>query len=613
MPKPSKGFAPKTQPIKTHESAALSPEEKQGEVLNQLSKKKLDQVKTFLEAGKLAISASDSVVPKTARTMAVKDVVDTTSASVIVEPEPAVDTATEPEQPAPVEPAKDNAVSLSKADLQTLLDAAVAKAKEGWDTAKGESDKAFQAQIDSLKAEVEKGADLEKLISSLEGFQGQSLPTPDMQKAPEKVALTVGGEGSSESRLYRKMLDNANTAVVRCPRFGQAKQRDLRSADSFFVKNKAKIRDGIEAELRGLGMFQGSGRITTANDAITVASDIPSIAYEYLAAMLRTTHYEDLIHWQFAKTDIGLGTRPGLTMGIARYEYLARPAAFSDRVLTPGTDITSSSTALDEKIVPLTIQELALKTPIGISTFIDAYSMMNLESIAEENLGRDYQYTKDLGLRSEWFRTDRAVYNDGGVVTVTPGDVGNGDGGDMSDPFMVNLYSYLKRNQVPAWSEDGCYGLSLNPTAAAQFMVSKGAKERDYALESGMDLVSRMVARSTGYEGGEVSGYLGKYNNFHLFMQNVYGIEGGTEGVNTVTLGAGSRDMLTSFAFGRDTIAWGTALPLEIRADDVTDFQRRQRLIWYSHETPESLDVKTTAGTGEQLRVVEVRTVPAAV
>lgn len=604
MPK-SKGFGNKPVIIKDEAPKAQG----EAEVLKQVSESQLDKVRTFLEAGKAAIAAADGMPAKgTSRVISVKDVANGDDS----EPESKDPQGDKNPKDEPEVEATDNAkTGLSKDDIKSLLDAAVSKAVEGTEAKFQSTIDQLNTHIDELKKEVDKGRDLEGVLKSLEGLQGSPIPVnQDKAGVAVKKDLQVLGEGSAESRAYEKLLESAQRAAVRCDRYGNAIQKDVRAADAYLWRNRERIRDGVEAVMREKGFFQGS---QAATDAVTVASDIPSISYEYLSAMMRMTHYEDLIHWQFAKTDLGLGTRPGLTMGIARYDYLARPAAFTDRVLTPGTDITSSSTALAENIVPVTIQELALKTPIGISTFIDAYSMMNLETIAEQRLTRDYQYTKDLGLRTELFRTDRVVYNDAGTVTTTATEVGAGDDGTLTDNFMIALRAYMKRLQIPPM-EDGCYVLLCNPTSLAQFVQSKGAKERDAAIESGMDMMSRMIAQTTGFEGGEVRGYYGKYNGFHVFEQNVYGIEGGTEGVNSTTLGdSNSYDLLTNFAIGREPICWGTALPVEIRADEVTDFNRRQRLIWYSHETPDSLDVKTTAGTGEQLRVIEFRAAPSAI
>ncbi|MEO1523754.1 MAG: hypothetical protein AAFU78_23670, partial [Cyanobacteria bacterium J06633_2] len=322
------------------------------------------------------------------------------------------------------------------------------------------------------------------------------------------------------------------------------------------------------------------------------------------SASIRETHYPDLIHWQFANTRLELGTRPGLVMAVPRYDDITRPTATSDRTLTPGTTLDSGSQALSEKDVTVTLLELGLgkdasNNPIGVSTFINAYSINELESIIVGKLGRDYQFTKDLFLRTEWFNTDRIVYNDAGQVTTTASDVATGDDGTMTEEFLISLRSYMRILEIPPYM-DGCYGIAMNEYAIAQFMQSKSSKERDQALAD-QDLVTRMLAQSTLQDfGGEVTGYRGKFDGFHIFEQNVYGKgANGTEGSNTVTLGAGSTLMHTSFAFGQNTVCWCTGLPVEIRTDEVRDFGRQQRMIWYAHEASGRLNVRNTTATGE--------------
>ena len=618
MAKKGKGFS-RQNPVLIQDSnvskAAGSDEQ---EVLTNQSKQSLDKVRRFLEAGKAAIAAADTATPKpTAKAITVTDAADTQESTPAEEPtpteEPAAESSTERT------PAADS-VQLSKDDLSKLVSAAVKSALEGEREQSNAEAAKLQERIDALQKQVDDGKGLAAIIKSLEGLSGNPVPakSTDANGQPDRkpITLSIEGTGSPESRQYEKLVQSAPTMRVKCKRFGAALQKDTRQADRYFKANQDKIRDGVQAILKDAGLLGGSGpQVVEAKDAVTGVSDIPSLAYEYLSAAMRVTHYEDLIHWQFARTETEIGTKPGLTMGIARYNYLSRPSAFTDRVLTPGTRLDGGRQSLTELIVPVTIQELGLgkdssNQALGISTFVDTYSLHDLEAIVEMNLGRDYQYTKDLGLRSEWFRTTNAVYNDGGAVTNTATNVDTGDDGTMTDRFTIALEAYAKRLQILPY--DGVhYALVMNTTAAEQFLASKSTKERDAALESGRDMVSRAIAQTTGDgSGAEVSGYLGLYNNLHMFRQNVYGNPGGTEGVNTVTLGAGpgATEMLSSFLVGRDTICWGTALPMEIRVDTNDDFQREQAMIWYSHETPESLDVTTTPATGEQLRVIEVRT-----
>lgn len=624
MAKEHKGFS-RRNPVLIQDNAVTKPTGKdENEVLTEQSKESLNKVRLMLEAGKAALATTDAAgspksLPKPVKSITVTDEAKSDEDEEMPdEDEEMPGKKKKSDEEMPDEEA--DSVQLSKSELSTLVGEAVKTALAGQAKQSAEDQAKLQATIDDLQAQVAEGKKLDTIIKSLEGLSGNPVPakSTDSQGQPDRktMKLSIEGVGSPESRHYEKLINAAPTMAVACKRFGKALQKDMRQADRYFRKHKDSIRDGVQAVLRDGGLLMGNGRqVVAAKDAVTGVSDIPSLAYEYLSAMMRITHYEDLIHWQFARTETEIGTKPGLTMGIARYDYLDRPTAFADRVLTPGTRLNAGRQSLTERIVPVTIQELGLgkdadNLALGISTFVDEYSLHDLEAIVQMNLGRDYQYTKDLGLRAEWFRTATVAYNDNGAVTNTATNVDTGDDGTMSDRFTIALEAYAKRLQILPY--DGVrYALVMNTTAAEQFLASKSTKERDAALESGMDLVSRAIAQTTGEGmGGEVSGYLGLYNNLHMFRQNVYGNPGGTEGVNTVTLGSGpgATEMLSSFLVGRDTICWGTAMPMEIRVDTNDDFQREQAMIWYSHETPDSLDVTTTATTGEQLRVIEVRT-----
>lgn len=477
-------------------------------------------------------------------------------------------------------------------------------------------------EVQSAASEKEEAANneaaaLQNIISGLglDKFKGNAQPVTN--EAPAKAQpMTVVGTGSQESRNYLKMVNNLPGMVVESRRGGQVVQRDTRSADEYWRNNKTKIRDGLEAEMREAGLLQG----TAVTNAITDVADIPSLSFEYLSASIRNSHFPDLIHSQFATYQLELGTRPGLVIAVPRFDDIARPATFSDRVLTPGTSLNTDAGPLLEKNVLITLQELGLgkdasNTVIGLSTFVSAYSLNNLESIIVNKLGRDFMVTKDMGLYEQWFGTNTVVYNDGGAVTTTATDVDTGDLGTMNQAFLINLRAYLKGQEIPTF-DDGCYGLALNPTALAQYMIDKSSKERDDAM-AGQDLVGNMLANSTGNNyGGELSGYRGKYDGFHIFEQNVYGIGvAGEAGAQSSTLGAGPGATLTysSFAFGPRTIAWGEGLPVEIRMSTDDDFQRQKLMTWYAHATPGTLNVKNTTATGEQLRVVEIRTTLSAV
>jgi hypothetical protein len=510
---------------------------------------------------------------------------------------------------------------MSPEQLQMLIQSSVQSAVQGLESryqaqtaeAQAQAQAEAQAQVQQVQQQLTQ-TQQELTQAQSRTTQLESAWQPRGGQAQQQ--LTVLGEGSAEMRHFQNLIDSAPKQLVASDKLGTATQMDTRKIDEYFRRNQKSIREGLEATLKEKGFLRG-GFGTPDTQAITLASDIPSVAFQYLSAFIRESHYPDLIHWQFANTAVELGRRPGLNIAVPRYPYMARPSALTDRQLTPGTDIVTVSNPVAELDATVTLLELGLgrdatNAPLGFSTFIQAYSLVNLEAIIERNLGRDYQATKDLYLYTRWFETDRIVYNNGDRVTTAPADVVTGSKGTLTDTFLINLRAYMKTLQIPPYM-DGHYGLIVNPTSLAQFMVTQNTK----TIEPDYNIVTSMLSMSTGNDyGGTVSGYRGLWHGFHLFEQNVYGVGApGETGTQTVTFGTGvgAQTCDTNFAFGRDTICWCTGMAPEVRLDEMSDFGRRARMIWTSHENSGRLDVKNTAGTGEQLRVIQFRNLRAEV
>jgi len=110
------------------------------------------------------------------------------------------------------------------------------------------------------------------------------------------------------------------------------------------------------------------------------------------------------------------------------------------------------------------------------------------------------------------------------------------------------------------------------------------------------------------------SGYLGMFNNFHLFETNAFGCgAAGTDGAQNETIAAVSRLTRTSYAFGANTIGRGIGSPMTIRRDNNDDFGRIGRYAWFSEEGFVAVDVDPTGYSDsstvpQQLRVIEVHT-----
>lgn len=582
------------------------------------------------ESGQVAIVNRQKVKASKARGFAAKESVAAAGTIRISDSVKAQSESITEEPPIEIESPKqtDSApvVTLTPEQIQDLMSAAIKQAiepiKSEVDAAKAERDAALKA-VESAAAEAEEAkakadaiaAEKQAVESQLEKAQKDAKVLSDLGKlmggsVKESVPLTVLGEGSQESRQYVKMIENAPAKLVTF-NGRQEIQRDSRVADSYWRSNRKAIRDGVEAVLRDKGWFQGGNADT---NAMTLVADIPSIAYNYLSTYIRQNRFPDLIHWQFANTAAAPGTPPRLNTAVPRYAYNTLPTAVADRVLTPGTAIDTGANNVSEAVALITILELGLgkngsHPPLGVASFTSAFSMANLEMIIERNLGMDYQSYKDLKLYTEWFGTDTVVYNDAGVVTTAASDLTTGDMGTITRDYLLALRAYMKVLQIPTYS-DGYYALVCNPESLAQYMGDLTVQER-FVSPDQVDMVTRTLQASTGEDfGGQVSGYRGTHDGFHIFEQNRYGVGSpGDTGVNSVAVGGGlgSKTFLSNFAVGANTIAWATALPVEIRRDEVTDFGRRERMIWYSHEASGALDVKVDAGTGQELRVIEVR------
>jgi len=507
-------------------------------------------------------------------------------------------------------------VALTPEQLQSLIQSSIQTAVQSVEVLYRAESAQVQAQATQQVADTQ--AQLSQAQAALIDAQAQTAQLEAAWKPQGgRADMTVLGDGSAEMRSFESLISKAPKIRVESDRLGTAIQMDTRASDEYYRKNKIAIREGLEAVLRGKGFLQGgfSGSIDT--QAMTLAADIPSIAFQYLSTFIRESHFSDLIHWQFANTAVELGRKPGLNIAVPRYPYMAKPTALVDRQLTPGTAIEPTTNPVNELSVTITLLELGLgkdatNAPLGFASFIQAYSLVNLESLIERNLGRDYQVTKDMFLYTRWFETDRVVYNNGNNITTDPTTVVATSKGTLTDTFLINLRAYMKTLQIPTYM-DGNYGMTVNPTALAQYMITQNTK----TIEPDYNIVTAMLSQSTGQDyGGVVSGYRGLWHGFHLFEQNTYGVGApGDTGTQTVTFGTGigARTCDSNFAFGRDTIAWCTGMAPEVRMDEMADFGRRSRMIWISHENSGRLDVRNTTATGEQLRVIQFRNLRAEV
>ena len=388
-------------------------------------------------------------------------------------------------------------------------------------------------------------------------------------------------------------------------------QRDLAVARSLFLHQRDQLRRDMETLARDNGLLRGA---RYASDAPTVRTDILPALLDYLSLTLRETHRARYVYWQFPYYELELGKGPGDTIQVARFRWLPEPTSVADRTLTPGTTLSANSQNITAAAVSIVLGERGLGSgtpatslPVAVPEFWIATSLLNLENAVVTRLGHDYEVYEDISIRTRYFATTRVVYNDRGSVTTTPGNVGAGDDGTLTENFLNNLYAYMSGLQIPAL-DDGRYVIVLHDTALAQYKNSLAAKNQ-YIKEIDMRELTNILQAASNKEQGRAMGYAGTSNGFHIFSTNAHSLgAAGTEGAQNETLGVGSTLTRTSLAFGRAAVARALGMEAELRRDNNDDFGRLNRWIWKSHETAGDLDVDPVINAEQQLRVIEVHT-----
>lgn len=458
--------------------------------------------------------------------------------------------------------------------------------------------------------------EVESRLQKLEAFVSVSKSVGITNGGGESKVLEVLGSGSPESRKFIKLVEQGEKAAFRSSQLANNFGTYSYSVESdrFWAANRTRIHEGIEAELRDKGFLKGRN-VTT--QALTLVGDLPHTAFDHFSAMIRTSHFPELILWQFAaqNTQLGINPQRGVkNFSFPRYRELAKPVSKASRTLNPANTISPNSWGFTESLIPAEILELgigAAQNPIGLSEFAMAFSLVELESMVSVSLIRDYAATKNVALQEEIFRTDRQVYNNNDAEVVeAPADVTAN--GQLTRQFLTKLYAYTRAQKTVPTLPDGKFILITNPDGFSQILEGLDSAER-YLTPTYIDIIGNYLTGSrSDFTGGEVSGYKGSFNGFHVFEQNVFGL--GTvspddPGTFTETIDGVSHTTVQSFVMGPEAIGWATAMPAQVRFDEVTDFMRQRRAIWISHENSVSLDVKNDAldPLKEQMRVIGVR------
>ena len=472
-----------------------------------------------------------------------------------------------------------------------------------------------------LKHELETAKKHEQVLQDIGKLSGKPEATLNALNF-NKLTSPKSDSPQGSVKEFLEIQEAAHKIVKISPSGKQYVSHDNRDLNKFVKANKFALIQDLEAWAKNNGFLKGAS--IPSKDAATVRSDIASAGFlDVLSSIMRTNNRQGFIFWQFPTTVIDFGKGNGDTIKIPRAAYLPAPVNPDDRLLSSAstyTRIDSGNQSLSTGVVSAELREWGLGRnsqypPVTLVSFVTAYSMIELISILNRNLMRDYNMWEDMKIRSLWTPTTRVVYNAGNkvVTTVSAANAIPSGSGTLTRKFLAALYGYMKEQQIPPYANNS-YGLVLNSTALTQL---KQEYDRLWHASTPQDLQSltEFLNPSVVYPGetDKISGYVGRFENFEVFETNAYGVgEATSPGVQSETVNGSGRVTHTSFAFGSDTIGRGIGTEMEIRFDDDTDFGRASRAIWRSEESFVQLDVDPVASdtqtVKQQTRVLQVRT-----
>lgn len=395
-------------------------------------------------------------------------------------------------------------------------------------------------------------------------------------------------------------------------------------------RNAPLLKD-VEKFFKAHGFLSGTGKRTNAaGPTIGVPGVAGDVFLDILSVILRQTHNQSNIFWQFTMTAFNSAIAPSQNMLIPRFMNLANPTNIADYELATTSTYTAvqaaigtntDSQSLEVTTVPISVTQYGLgkagtvdTRPIFIPEFHNQLSLIGLLDAVGTRLMQNYYAFEELLIRSQYERATNILYNSGGDAVAAPADVGAGADGTFTEAFANSVYTEMYANQMPTYS-DGCYALALSPKAANQYKSSLGDQYRP-VTEDQKEAVSNTFRMAHGVEIGHVNGYMGKYNNFHVFAGNSFGVgaAGASPTVNNVAFAGGAQDAEDSFAFAPGCVGRGQALAAEVRASGVNPYNLGESYIWLSREGVAAIDLDATLpnpGTtdlNQQTRCFKLRT-----
>lgn len=555
--------------------------------------------------------------------------------------------------------------TISLADAKTLIEAAIGKAKEDLETAwkteketlEAEKEAALakekakrerleselreaNAKIEQEKARTQNIEDLAKLVGSARPAPKEEMETRSQNSnAPKFKSINFNTEISigydKPIGTFKEICDHIDSLekYQKTTETGEVfLDYDKRELDRYIRENRNQVMRDLDAYGRKRGWFAGKNvrkvsaeQARAVKEAATTMSDLPGGFLATLSAMLRVTHRPGFIFHQLPITSYNFERGRGDTIKIGRFEYLSVSPDLSDYELSGGgtfATIRADSDNLSTSTIDVVVKEFgrgksgantAIR-PVSIPSFVEYFSAYDLFGQLNMKFGYDYSQFEDRKIRALYDQTTAVWYaGANGAIATNPTSLANGQG-VMSQNFARSLYN---RAHTDRWEPmpDGCFGLALNPAAFKQL---RDDLDEDWEAPTVADLMAFLNMMNPTYIPNEtdarVDGYMGKVENLHIFESNAFGVgNAGADGVANVVVRAPSTNALfrTSYLFGHGAVGRGIAVPVEIRTDSVTNFDRETRMSWFSWEGFDTLDVDPAINASQQLRVARIRTTDA--
>jgi hypothetical protein len=507
----------------------------------------------------------------------------------------------------------DQIVSMSATQLQELLQTALASAKETvTNDVKQETERdrqALQAELNQTKNDLATAQGQATAITNVLATLGHTHPVTDKSSSlgiPAYNKMIESGNDKIVGRVreWRDRIDSAHSQNVQSKLTGRVyKQTDWRSSDRYLVDNRAALRDEVESYCRANGFFKG---LLTDTAAATVRTDLLPTLLDFLSAIMRTTQSAKFVFWQLAYKDIKFGAGTGDTVQVSRVRDLTAPTSVSDTLL-PITGPNGTSQNLSINSVSGVLTRRGLNEPVQIPQFFSVYSLLDLETLVGNKLGKHQQADVDLRIRTRFLATTRILYNDGGAVTTTPADVGTGNDGTLTESFLNAVHAYITGTFLVDADDSGSCWLVAPSRALVGLKNSLTIRNRVIDKLSLAELTA-LFTFATNSDVPTISGYVGTYCGFHIFESSAYGNgAAATEGVQNTTLGVGSTLTRTCLCGGWAAVARAVGMEPEIRRATEDNFQTTDKWTWISDEVVFDLDNDSAIAAEQQTRVFQLR------